>query len=85
MNETSISAAIAIAMGVMQPSMIQLDGAVGVTYDAEATIGLQAGLTYHAVELETNLKHVKTVEKITIEVNGNPVVYSSIVMLDVLV
>lgn len=84
MNQTSIATAIAVMMGVMQPSMIQLEGATGVAYNEEATINLQAGLTYHSIELETNLKHIQTIEKITIDIDGTPVVYSSNVMLDVL-
>lgn len=84
MNETSISAAIALMMGVMQPTMIQLEGATGVAYNEEATIKMQAGLVYHAIELETNLQEVPTIEKITIDIDGSPVVYSSNTMLDVL-
>lgn len=84
MNETNLSAAIARIMGKMQPTLIQLEGAAGVRYDEEATIQLQAGLVYHSIELETNLKEVPTIEKITIDIDGSPVVYSSNVMLDVL-
>ncbi|SJN25470.1 major capsid protein P2 [Pseudoalteromonas sp. JB197] len=84
MNETNLSAAIARIMGKMQPTMIQLEGATGVAYEEEATIKLQAGLVYHSIELETNLKEVPTIEKITVDISGTPVVYSSNVMLDVL-
>ncbi len=80
----NLSAALAKIMGKMQPTMIQLEGATGVAYNEEATIKLQAGLVYHSIELETNLKTVSTIEKITIDVNGVPVAYASNKILDML-
>jgi hypothetical protein len=84
MSTANLAAAIAAVMGKMQPTMIQLEGATGVAYSEEATVKLQAGLVYHSIELETNLKEVATIEKITIDINGTPVVYASNAMLDML-
>lgn len=61
----------------IQPTMLQLAGATGSNYGEEWTIKLQAGITYHVLELETNLKHLSTIEKVTIDINGTPVCYAS--------
>ncbi|TMO75326.1 major capsid protein P2 [Pseudoalteromonas aurantia] len=52
-------------------SKIPLDAKTGNSYDETWNIKLQAGLTYHRIDLKTNLNHVKTIRKITIDVNGN--------------
>lgn len=80
----NLSAALAKIMGKMQPTMIQLEGASGVAYNSEATIKLQAGLVYHSFELETNLKTISTIEKITLDIGGIPVAYATGTMLDML-
>ena len=68
----------------VRAAMQQLTSPTGNSYDEEWTIKLQAGLTYHIIELETNLKTADTIKKITIDVNGEPFVYVSGKMLDVL-
>ncbi|WP_405600451.1 MULTISPECIES: major capsid protein P2 [unclassified Pseudoalteromonas] len=84
MSTQNIAAMVKRAFGNMQPTVIQLAAPSGVTYGEESVIELQAGLVYHSIELETNLKHVPTIEKITIDISGNPVVYASNEILNVL-
>lgn len=59
----------------IQPVMHQLAGATGSNYGEEWTIKLQAGLTFHSIELETNLTSFSTIEKMTLDINGTPVYY----------
>lgn len=68
----------------IRPSMIQLPSPTGTGYVDEWTIKLQAGLTYHLIELETNLKEVGTIKKITIDIGGTPVVSVANKTLDLL-
>jgi hypothetical protein len=67
-----------------RPTAIQLPSPTGSNYDEEWTIKLQAGLTYHSVELQTNLQNVKTIKKVTLDIGGTPVVYSSNAMMDLI-
>ena len=68
----------------IQPVMIQLASAVGSGYEEEWAIKLQPGMTYHSIELETNLKDIPTIEKVTIDIGGTPVAYASNVMMNLL-
>ncbi|TMO53085.1 major capsid protein P2 [Pseudoalteromonas phenolica] len=68
----------------VRPSMIQLPSPTGTGFGEEWSIKLQSGLTYHMVELETNLVNVETIKKITIDIGGVPVVSVTNKMLDVL-
>lgn len=68
----------------VRPSMIQLTSPTGTGYGEEWSIKLQAGLTYHAIELETNLQSVETIKKITVDIGGVPVVSVTNKMLNVL-
>ncbi|QUI70517.1 major capsid protein P2 [Pseudoalteromonas sp. M8] len=67
-----------------RPSVLQLPSPTGSNYSEEWTIKLQAGLTYHSIELETNLKHVETIKKITLDIGGTPIVQVTNKMLDLL-
>ncbi|TMO64435.1 major capsid protein P2 [Pseudoalteromonas aurantia] len=51
-------------------SRIDLDSTTGSNYDETWNVKLRSGLTYHRVALRTNLKNVKTIRKITVDVNG---------------
>lgn len=68
----------------IQPVMIQCPSPTGSTYSEDWTIKLQQGMTYHSIELETNLAKVATIKKVTIDIGGTPIVYASNVMLDLL-
>lgn len=68
----------------VQPTMIQLNAATGSGYNEEWTIKLQPGMTYHSIELDTNLKTVATIKKVTIDIGGTPVAYATNVMLDLM-
>ncbi|PCH95663.1 MAG: hypothetical protein COB83_08060 [Gammaproteobacteria bacterium] len=68
----------------IQPVMIQCPSATGNGYNEDWTIKLQAGMTYHSIELETNLVKVPTIKKVTIDIGGTPIAYATNVMLDVL-
>lgn len=75
---------VARALRKIQPTMIQCAAPTGSGYDEEWTIKLQAGMTYHAVELETNLAEVPTIKKVTIDIGGTPVAYASNEIMDML-
>ncbi|RXE92570.1 major capsid protein P2 [Pseudoalteromonas phenolica] len=47
----------------IRPSLIQLPSPTGTGFGEEWSIKLQSGLTYHMVELETNLVNVETIKK----------------------
>ncbi len=64
--------------------MIQLPSPMGTRFGEEWSIKLQSGVTYHMVELETNLVNVETIKKVTIDIGGVPVVSVTNKMLDVL-
>jgi hypothetical protein len=68
----------------IQPVMIQCPSPTGSGYEQDWTIKLQQGMTYHSIELETNLVKVATIKKITIDIGGSPIVYASNVLLDLL-
>jgi len=71
-------------MRKVQPTMLQCAAPTGSGYDEEWTIKLQAGMTYHSLELDTNLVEVPTIKKITIDIGGTPIAYSTNVMMDIL-
>ncbi|MDP2562675.1 major capsid protein P2 [Psychrobium sp. 1_MG-2023] len=66
------------ALRKIQPAMIQLASPTGSGYEEEWSIKLQAGMTYHGIELETDLE----IKKVTLDIGGTPVCYSSNVMMD---
>ncbi|KAF7770084.1 hypothetical protein PCIT_a3039 [Pseudoalteromonas citrea] len=71
-------------MNISRPSRTQLPSPTGTDYNEEWNIKLQAGVTYHSIELETNLKNVKTIKKITIDIGGVPVVTRTNEILDLM-
>lgn len=75
---------VARALRKIQPTQIQCASPTGSGYDEEWALKLQAGMTYHAIELETNLKHVPTIKKVTIDIGGTPVCYATNVMMDLI-
>ena len=68
----------------IQPTMIQCASAAGSGYSEEWSIKLQAGMTYHTVELETNLKEIPTIKKVTLDIGGTPVCYATNVMMNLI-
>lgn len=71
-------------MRKIQPVMIQCPSPTGSGYDEDWTIKLTPGMTYHSIELETNLAKVKTIKKITIDIGGEPIVTATNEMLDLI-
>lgn len=72
------------ALRKIQPTMLQLPSPTGSGYEEEWTIKMQAGMTYHSIELETNLKEVPTIKKVTLDIGGTPVCYASNVMMNLM-
>lgn len=75
---------IARTIRSIKPTMIQCPSATGSNYQDEWTIKLQPGMTYHSIELETNLKHVETIKRVTLDIGGTPVCYASNVMMNII-
>jgi hypothetical protein len=72
------------ALRKIQPTMIQCASPTGSGYDEEWALKLQPGMTYHSVVLRTNLKHVPTIKRVTLDIGGTPVCYASNVMMNVI-
>jgi len=72
------------ALRKIQPTMIQCASPTGSGYEEEWALKLQAGMTYHAVELKTNLKEIPTIKRVTLDIGGTPVCYASNVMMNIL-
>jgi len=72
------------ALGQIQPTMLQLASATGSGYEEEWSIKLQAGMTYHSIELETNLQEIPTIKRVTLDIGGTPICYSSNVMMSLI-
>lgn len=68
----------------VQPTAILLNSPAGTSYEEEWTFKLQAGLTYHAIELDTNLQEISTIKKITIDIGGVPVCYATNINMDMI-
>lgn len=81
---SQVAQAVSKALNTLKPTMLQLAAATGSAYDSEWIIKLQAGMTYHAIELETNLLEVATIKRITLDKGGVPVAYASNEYLDFL-
>ena len=75
---------VARALRKIQTTQIQSASPTGSGYEEEWALKLQAGMMYHAVELETNVKHVPTIKKITLDIGGTPICYASNVMMNML-
>lgn len=83
-NKTQVAQAVKTAVRKFQPVMIQCASPTGSGYNEDWTIKLQSGMTYHSIELETNLLEVKTIKKVTVDIGGTPVAYASNEILDLL-
>lgn len=68
---------IANALARVFTSHIKLDAATGSNYDDEWTIKLAPGMIYHRIKLLTNLAERVAIKKVTIDINGNDMVYAS--------
>ena len=66
----------------VQPTTKYLDAPTGSGYNEEWTFKLTPGQTFHDITLVSNLKHVETIKRITIDRGGEPVCYASNKQLD---
>lgn len=83
-KETQVAQAVRRVNRKIQPVMIQCASPTGSGYSEDWTVKLQSGLTYHSIELETNLAKVKTIKKVTVDIGGTPIAYASNEMLNVM-
>jgi hypothetical protein len=81
---SQVAKAVSRAVRKIQPTQIELPSATGINYNDEWSIKLQAGMTYHSIELETNLKEVPTIKRVTLDIGGTPVAYATNVMMNML-
>ncbi|MBU3022873.1 hypothetical protein KO518_13815 [Aestuariibacter sp. A3R04] len=59
------------------PAMLQCASPAGSGYNEEWAIKLRAGMVFHGLELETNLKNKDTIKKVSIDIGGTPIVSPS--------
>ncbi|KZX00947.1 membrane protein [Pseudoalteromonas luteoviolacea] len=55
------------------PAKIKLASFAGLNYDENWTVKLSPKLTYHTIDLKTNLKNAKTIKKVRIDIGGTDV------------
>lgn len=68
---------------MISPRMFQLKTPSGVVYNDESAFELKAGV-YHRFEIQTNLKNISTVKKVTIDIGGTPITISTGEQLNVI-